>query len=270
MTHGDFDEATQLAMGNVWAITRGLASPEQASSIVSEYRRRHETTGDAFPWWSLEPGYPDELGYFSQAHLRQGGYANGGLMPFVGGELCRGAFLSGHEEYALELLGAYAEHLRSSGGAQVWYWPDGTPGFRTPNEVPHTGWGMAQWLQALVEGLAGVRDTAPGMAKVEVSPRFAAADTGRAGATVRTPASRGYFAYRMNLDRARRVVTLLFAGSGEAVRCRVLVPEGWRPRSLAVGGMEHELTVERMGTSAYACFDLPIAGASSAVLHCEG
>lgn len=269
VSHGSFDESSQLAMGNVWTITRGLATEEQASSIVAEYRRRHAQTGDAFPWWSLQPGYPDELGYFAQPFLRQGGYANGGLLPFVGGELCRGAFWSGQEGYGVELLRAYAGHLRATGGrVQVWYWPDGTPGFRTPNEVPHTGWGMAQWLEALVEGLAGIRDSSAGMAEVDVSPRWAAAGIDEATVVVRYAAGPGYFAYRIGVDRGRRRVTIQFTGSGARARFRCLLPVEWAPESLIVRGVAAPFAAERAGASVYACFDVDIAGSASAVLQC--
>ena len=70
--HGDFDESQQLTMGNTWAATRGLASSEQATAIVDEYRRRHLATGDKYPWWSLQPGYPDRLGYWRQPSKKQG------------------------------------------------------------------------------------------------------------------------------------------------------------------------------------------------------
>ncbi|MGB9612417.1 MAG: hypothetical protein ACPL7M_15700, partial [Bryobacteraceae bacterium] len=141
--HGDFDERQQLAMSNTWAMTRGLADGGQAWRILDEYRRRHESTGDRYPWWSLQPGYPDRLGYWKAPFLKQGGYANGGLMPWVGGELARAAFWFGRERWGVELLRQWARHLRETGGAQVWYWPDGTPGFRTTNEVRYAGWGMA-------------------------------------------------------------------------------------------------------------------------------
>jgi len=139
--HGNFDESKQLAMGNTWAITRGLADQRQAMSIVDEYRRRHRETGDKYPWWSLQPGYPDSLGYWKDPFRKQGGYANGGLMPWVGGELARAALQNGREAYGVELLRHYYAHVQKTGGAQVWYWPDGTPGFRTTNEVRYAGWG---------------------------------------------------------------------------------------------------------------------------------
>jgi len=38
--HDGFDESKQLAMGNTWAVTRGLADSLQPASVVDEYRRR--------------------------------------------------------------------------------------------------------------------------------------------------------------------------------------------------------------------------------------
>ena len=96
--HGDFDEDDQLVMSNSWAITRKFANHEQAVSIINEYMRRLKETGDRFPWWSLQPGYPDELGYFKNAdpgRRAQGNYANGGLFPWVGGEILPGSFFYG-------------------------------------------------------------------------------------------------------------------------------------------------------------------------------
>jgi len=58
LEHEGFDEDSQLAMSNTWAINRKLADHTQAVSILREYRKRWKRTGDAWPWWSLQPGYP--------------------------------------------------------------------------------------------------------------------------------------------------------------------------------------------------------------------
>jgi hypothetical protein len=225
--HGDFDEKSQLTMGNTWAMTRGLASPEQSLRILDEYRRRQKQTGDAYPWWSLQPGYPDRLNYWREDFRKQGGYANGGLMPWVGGELCRAAFFYGRERYGVELMRQYADHLRRTGGAQVWYWLDGTPGHRTINEVNYAGWGMAQWLQALVEGLAGIRDQEGQMRGVDLAPRWAATPVRSVRAVSRYAASNAYFAYRMARDE--KAIRIEYTGSAAPASVRVLLPEGWRP-----------------------------------------
>jgi hypothetical protein len=261
--HDGFDEATQLAMGNTWAVTRGLADLRQSASIVDEYRRRQKATGDAYPWWSLQPGYPDYLNYWKAGFLKQGGYANGGLMPWVGGELCRGAFESGREAYGVELLRQYAAHLRKTGGAQVWYWPDGTLGFRTNNEVNYAGWGMAQWVQALVEGLGGIRDESSALRNAEISPRWAATEAKRARVTFRYAASDGYFSYVWTRDA--NGIGIDYSGSGERARARVYLPPGARPAAVTVGGKPVHFDIERATGSDYAVFDAPAFRGSVAI-----
>ena len=267
--HGDFDESQQLAMGNTWAITRGLASADQARAIVDTYRRRHAQTGDVYPWWSLQPGYPDHLRYFHEEHRKQGGYANGGLMPWVGGELCLGAFLCGRESYGVELLRQYADHLRRTGGAHVWYWPDGEPGFRTTNEVNYAGWGMAQWTSALFEGLAGVRDLASGLRAVEASPRWAAAGIRDARVSVVYPVTGACFCYSLQRDDAIQRITLEFTGSGERVAFHLLLPEGWQAVSVQVNGTDGPFQAEVEDQSRYVDFSAALSGVGKAVVDCR-
>jgi len=254
--HGDFDERSQLAMGNTWAVTRGLADGEQARSIVDEYRRRWAETGDAYPWWSLQPGYPDHLNYWKDSFRRQGGYANGGLMPWVGGELARGALLNGREAWGVELLRQWASHLRQHGGAHVWYWPGGQAGFRTTNEVNSTGWGMCEWINALFQGLAGIRDEDCLYRRVTLSPRWAAAGVNEAEAQVRYAASQGYFAYRYH--RRGQTLRLAYSGSGSEVGFHVLLPEGASVMRVAINGEGVDFRVVQVDRSHYVDFTGPI------------
>lgn len=267
--HADFDETQQLAMGNTWAVTRGMASPAQARSVIDEYRRRQVLTGNAYPWWSLQPGYPDHLGYFKEEHRQQGGYANGGLMPWVGGELCLGAFQNGRESYAVALLRQYADHLRRTGGAQVWYWPDGQPGFRTTNEVRYAGWGMAQWAGALLEGLAGVRDQSSRLGSVQASPRWAAAGVKHARTALSYAASGACFCYAQHIDDAARRINLEFTGSGEQVQFRLLLPEGWQGHILRINGVEQPFQELLEDRSRYVVFSASLAGVKRAELVCR-
>jgi len=267
--HGDFDESNQLAMGNTWAMTRGLATPAQAKSIIDEYRRRHAETNDAYPWWSLQPGYPDHLGYFHREYCRQGGYANGGLMPWVGGELCRAAFLFGREEYGVELLRAYAKHLKRTGGAQVWYWPNGEPGFRTTNEVPYAGWGMAEWMNAALEGLAGINDENGQLRAVTLSPNWAVTPVRDVRASVRYAASRAYFAYRLRLDERRKEINLDCTGSGERMKVRMLLPKGWKPKAASDNGKPCDFQVDEQETSRRVCFSTRLSEVRSILIACE-
>lgn len=257
--HKEFNEKEQLAMGNVWAITRGLADHKQAVSIIEEYKERYKGRKDAYPWWSLQPGYPDELDYYKAPYCKQGGYANGGLMPWVGGELCLGAFEHGMEDYGLELYHQYIDHLRRTGNrVHVWYWPDGTAGFRTTNEVPYTGWGMAQWLQALIEGLAGIRDESGLMKRVKVSPRWTITKEKDIKVTARYRVNKSYFAYRMEVESKKMKIE--YTGSGERAKFHILLPKGRRGREVIWKGKSLRFKEEKIEESTYLNFLLPIKG----------
>ncbi len=263
LDHKNFDESEQLAMGNTWAITRGLADHKQAVSIIEEYKDRHKKTKDAFPWWSLQPGYPDELEYFGKlSYCKQGGYANGGLMPWVGGELCLAAFENGMEDYAIKLYAQYIDHLERSGNqVQVWYWPDGTAGFRTTNEVPYTGWGMAQWLQSLVEGLAGLKDESGLMKRVKVSPRWTVSRQKNVKAIARYEANKSYFAYRMKIEDKK--ISIEYAGSGKRAKFSVLMPKGKKAKKVVSNGKSLKFKEEKIEQSTYLNFSLQIKGVNS-------
>lgn len=267
--HGDFDESTQLAMGNTWAMTRGLAKPGQAQRIIDEYRRRHEETGDAHPWWSLQPGYPDYLGYFRKSCLKQGGYANGGLMPWVGGELCRAAFLFGYERYGVELLRDYMDHLNRTGGVHVWYWPNGQAGFRTPNEVPYAPWGMGEWTAAMIEGLAGVKDMDAQFETVELSPRWTASAVKDARVHVRYAASNAYIAYHLQIDEDFGQIRFTYTGSGENLIARILLPAGWELASVIRADQEIYATVEEIDASQYVRFSSTTLYPQTVLIHCR-
>lgn len=258
--HGSFDESGQLAMGNGWAMTRGLADRRQCRRILETYRRRWRKTGHRFPWWSLEPPYPVELGKCLEAcryYLCPGGYANGGMMPFVGAALALAAFEAGEEKFGARLLRDYAGFLRSENGEiYTWYWPNMEPGFRcgTRNTTCHDGWGMGHWVEAFVRGLVGVRLTGPGLASVEISPRWPALGCARIEAVAHYPSSDRYVAYRWEKGRGR--IRLLVTGAARTVRLRILVPARSRAARVTLNGRGVPLRLERVGTSRYVSLSL--------------
>ena len=184
-------------------------------------------------------------------------------MPWVGGELCRGAFQNGRESYGLELLRQYSDHLRRTGGAQVWYFTDGTPGFRTTNEVDYAGWGMAQWVEALLEGLGGVRDDSTVLGHAQISPRWAITPFRHARVSVRYAASAAYFTYTWTRDD--RAIRFDWSGSGETADFRVLLPLGSQVQSVVVDGKPGAIQTEEVGPSRYLLLSAPAARGSLAI-----
>ena len=223
--HKGFDESQQLSMGNVWAMVRGLADHQKVIKIIQEYKEREFKTKDTYPWWSLQPGYPDDLQYYKGPYLKQGGYANGGLMPWVGGELCKASFENGYEDYAVKLYDDYYNMLINSNyQVYTWYWPDGKPGFRTSNTTPHCGWGMAEWFRAIQEGLAGIESMGKCFEEVKVSPRWVATEERKIYAASKFGASKGYFVYRYSLDKIQGRINIDYTGSGSMVYFHIMLP----------------------------------------------
>jgi hypothetical protein len=268
--HRDFDEDDQLAMSNSWAMTRGFADHEQAVSIINEYVRRWEESGDRFPWWSLQPGYPDHLNYLRRGGAwskGQGEYANGGLFPWVGGELCRAAFQHGREELAVRLLRDLHYVLnRDNGALFTWYNLDGSVGINAPhNQTNYDNWGFTFWGQAVIEGLMGIVSDGKLLERVQCEPRWAATDVKTAAATAHFPASDTYFAYRWSLTADR--ISLLFAGTGAGVTFRVLLPPEWQGCSeVTVDGEVIDFERVTVEESTYVALEAAILGAREVVI----
>ena len=261
--HKHFDEDDQLAMSNSWAITRGFADHKKAVSIINEYVRRWKKTGDRFPWWSLQPGYPDELNYLPRGGAwskGQGEYCNGGLFPWVGGELCRGAFQHGREELAYELLRDVHYVMKRDNGAMfTWYHLDGSAAINAPhNQTNYDPWGLSHWAQAVIEGLAGIESDGKLLEHVLCAPRWPATKTKKVSATAHFPASDTYFSYQYCLSRDR--IRLHFAGTGEDVSFRILLP-GWRKCSgVTIDGKKTRFKIEPLEKSAYVTLEAKIKG----------
>ncbi len=214
--HGDYDEDQQLVMSNTWACNYGLASHEQAVEIIEEYERRLHETGDAYPWWSLQPPYPE--GHFP-GHS-PGQYLNGSLFPWVGGQLCRACFQHGFAERGWRLLREFWSVVKREGGAcPTWFTLDGYAAANTGWATRWDAWGIAAWGQAAIEGLAGVVAQAPGMERCICAPQWAASGVHEASACVAFPSSRTYLAYKLSQTDA--MTRVRFTGSGREVELRI-------------------------------------------------
>lgn len=253
LDHGDFNEDDQLTMSNSWAMTRGFADHAKCIAILDEYCRRWKMTGDRYPWWSLNPGYPTETVF------GPGVYANGGLFPWVGGELCRAAFEHGREELAVTLLKDFAEAVeRDHGAVFTWYTADGLPAITSPEQTNYDSWGMQPWTQAVVEGLAGVRSVGKVFKRVLCAPRWPSAEVTSANVVAHFPASEAYFAYQYSQSASS--VDLCFTGSGDDVTFRVLLPTSSHVTAVTLDGQAAAYVCETIEQSQYVVIDAAIAG----------
>lgn len=271
--HGDFDERDQLSMSSAFAINRGFADHEQAVSIIKEYLRRAETTGDRFPWWSLQPGYPDELGYFKdkpRCERGQGNYANGGLFPWVGAELCRGAFRHGMEDVAVGLLKDLQYVLQRDHGALfTWYDLQGNAAINAAhNQTNYDAFGFFAWVQAYVEELAGIQSVGKCFEKVMCCPRWPVTGAHEAWAVANFPASETYFAYRYTVNDD--TITLIYTGTGSEVDFRILLPSQRTCRGVQIDGEEVAFESHTIEASNYVVVSSEIGGTRRLECTLEG
>ena len=248
------DEDEILSLSNTYDINRGAPSHSMAVAIIDEYARRgRELDPKPFaPWFTVQPCLPgDGFGEFPH-EFGDYRYINGGLMPFVGGELAQAALRHGREEFGVEQLDTYAAMLRDTGAAHFCYHYDGSPDLYRDTLTPHDGWGSAAMLYGLIEGLAGIEDWASQFRAIRLSPRWAAADEAWAEATAGY-ATGARFGYRYERDASKSKTRLILDGQATTARvdAHVLLPRGAAPQKVLFDGREIAYTVARIEDSVY-------------------
>ena len=132
--------------------------------------------------------------------------------------------------------------------APVFFMPDDLS-FGIPDN-----WGAAAVAYALIEGLAGAKDTGVAYDRALVAPRWPAAGVDKAAATIKYEASGGYVSYDYAVEESK--LRLDLAGNAEAKRLELLLPDGAEPTRATVDGREAEFTVKTVESSRYVCMDL--------------
>ncbi len=257
------DEASQLSLSNAIALNRGVLSLEQGRAIIAEYLRRKERKDNiAFAeWWSIDPPFPSgAFGLAGRLGENPGEYVNGGIMPLVGGELARGAFRYGYEEYGFDILRRYYELIQRTGASYLWYHPTGGVSV-APEFLPTDGWGSSAMLGALMEGAAGIVDNGIRYSNVTLSPRWPSAFVAGEAVTnayivARYAASDGYVAYRWWYEKASgsqpAMLHLEATGSGSNYQLRLLLPGKVRSvGTVLLNGQPVVPQLEQIGDSRY-------------------
>ena len=114
-------------------------------------------------------------------------------------------------------------------------------------------WSGGTCMAALIEGLAGVKDSSTRYRRLRLSPRWTAAAVENVEVVARYAACDGYAAYRFDHHPIERRIELTLTGSGEEVELRILLPPlAERVTRLTVNGRASNFTLERIEESLYA------------------
>jgi hypothetical protein len=95
------DMSSQVSLSNAYSLNRGIA-PEQARSIIHSYEaiRKQMPATSPGEFYSIYPPFPK--GFGDEETLWD--YVNGGVLACTAGELARGCFQHGYEQYGVDIL----------------------------------------------------------------------------------------------------------------------------------------------------------------------
>ncbi len=236
----DCKENERLSLSNAYDINRGLTDTAQSRSIIEEYISRRGSNGCFAEWSTVDPPYEKFYIY------PKGKYVNGAVSPFTAGELAKAAFDNGYEEYGWDIISRFMDLAERDRTVYFLYWPDSSP---QPQGGP-SAWGAAALMNAVDEGLAGIRDAGVKYDEIDFSPRFPV-----------TPYTeiRYFTGYEVSKTKveARYILTdegmrYDLVSPARSVNAHILLPKGRTCAALYVNGEKTPFAPAHVGASDYA------------------
>lgn len=240
-------ERNRLSLSNAYALNRGIFTTEEARSVIEEYIARRDKIGSFAEWLCLDPPYEMFNGY------GPGQYVNGAVSPFVAGELARGAFECGYEEYAYDIIRRLMKMAERDGMLYFLYTPtDGTP----QDTMGPRAWGAAAILCAIDEGLAGIKDLDNKYEEIAFSPRFPVTQYKELRYIT------GYEKTHIKVDiryiLTERGMRYDLYSPAKKVNAHILIPKGKALIGVKIGGEKANYSTSVVGDSFYADFTVEV------------
>ena len=244
-TNYGIDERKQISLSNAYDINRRLSDHKMAVSIIDEYIKLKQSTKDEYfaEWFSLYPPYKKFFVYSA------GEYINGGIASFVAGELAHASFEHGREYYAVDILKRISEKMQKDGTLYFLYDKNGNNLGGGPS-----GWGAASLIYALIEGLAGVKDNGCGFEKVELSPRWVAANEHEAHIRTMYGASGKFLEYDFQWNKEDKKIILHLYSEPKEIEWNILLPEKCNLKRVSINKNSTDFSIETIEDSHYVTF----------------
>jgi hypothetical protein len=128
------------------------------------------------------------------------------------------------------------------------------PVFMMPGRVSFgapDNWAASAVMYAMVEGLAGVKDSGVAFDRATISPRWEAAGVEEASAVIKYEDSGGYVAYRYRFDKEAGWIHLDFTGTGKETEIRLLLPDQAGVDRVDVNGAPTGINMDHIENSRY-------------------
>lgn len=232
-------EGERLSLSNPYDINRGVTTVEESRKIIEEYMRRRGTTDYFAEWFSIDPPYEK----FNSR--KPGEYVNGAISPFTAGELAKAAFDNGYEEYGWSIISRFIELAERDGTVYFLYYPDSTP---QPDGGP-SSWGAAALINAVDEGLAGIKDLGVNYDEISFAPRFPVTHYEELRYITGYEVSKALVDVRwIKRDEGMRYD---ITSPAKKLYAHFLMPKGKKCKELLVNGVSTAFTESKIGGSEY-------------------
>jgi hypothetical protein len=232
-------EGERLSLSNPYDINRGVTTVEESRKIIEEYMRRRDTTDYFAEWFSIDPPYEK----FNSR--KPGEYVNGAISPFTAGELAKAAFDNGYEEYGWSIISRFIELAERDGTVYFLYYPDSTP---QPDGGP-SSWGAAALINAVDEGLAGIKDLGVNYDEISFAPRFPVTHYEELRYITGYEVSKALVDVRwIKRDEGMRYD---ITSPAKKLYAHFLMPKGKKCKELLVNGVSTAFTESKIGDSEY-------------------
>ncbi len=127
------------------------------------------------------------------------------------------------------------------------------PVYYTPSPVSYgapDNWGAAAIIYALVEGLAGMKDTGIAYNQATLAPRWEAAGVEEVSATAKYEASKGYLTYHYK-KLPEKGYMVSFTGNSDTILFKLLLPDNATISKVILNGQTSKFTIEKIESSLY-------------------
>lgn len=238
----DSNEANRLSLSDAYALNRGILTGDECRAVIDAFIERGRTAGTFSEFFTIDPAYEPSFNRY-----KPGEYVNGAISPFTAGELAKGAFRNGREEYAWDIIARWMRKVEKD--KDIYFLYDRKTGGSISADAGPSAWGAAALLDAIEEGLAGIVDAGTGYDVIEFSPRWCV-----------TPYTE--LRYVTGYEATKKYVDVRYIVRPWGLRCNVkspakkiaahiLLPEDKTPKTLLVNGEETDFALTTVGESRY-------------------
>lgn len=238
----DGNEADRLSLSDAYALNRGILTGDECRAVIDAFIERRRTAGTFSEFFTIDPAYEPAF-----ARFKPGEYLNGAISPFTAGELAKGAFANGREEYGWSVITRWMEKVEKDKALYFLY--NRKTGESMSSGAGPSAWGAAALMDAVEEGLAGISDAGTGYSEIAFSPRWPV-----------TPYRELRYVTGYELTKKYVDVRHVQTGAGfryhlrspaKKVSAHMLVPKGKFPVTLLVDGKVTPFKVSTVAESRY-------------------